>query len=147
MRTIRILIGSLILLVMTLPACSDDDEPQEGMPNPASVFCTDQGGTIDVREDAEGNQHGVCVFPDGSECDEWAFFRGECSPGATDESSPAPAPGMANPASEFCIDQGGRLEIRQEAGGEAGYCIGPNGAECPEWAFFNGECAWGDAGE
>jgi hypothetical protein len=23
----------------------------------------------------------MCVFPDGSECDEWAYFRGECKPG------------------------------------------------------------------
>ncbi|MBU1866793.1 MAG: DUF333 domain-containing protein, partial [Actinobacteria bacterium] len=30
----------------------------------------------------DGGTYGVCVFPDGSECDEWAFFRGECEPGA-----------------------------------------------------------------
>jgi hypothetical protein len=23
----------------------------------------------------------VCIFPDGTECDTWSFFRGECSPG------------------------------------------------------------------
>jgi hypothetical protein len=22
----------------------------------------------------------MCIFPDGSECDEWAYFRGECGP-------------------------------------------------------------------
>ncbi|MBN1260537.1 MAG: DUF333 domain-containing protein, partial [Anaerolineae bacterium] len=26
-------------------------------------------------------QYGVCIFPDGSECDEWAFFNGACAPG------------------------------------------------------------------
>jgi len=31
----------------------------------------------------------VCVFPDGSTCDEWAYFRGECSPGAQASSTPA----------------------------------------------------------
>lgn len=51
-----------------------------GLPNPASVHCQEQGYLLDIRTDEEGNQHGVCFFPDGSECDEWAFFRGECGP-------------------------------------------------------------------
>lgn len=56
-------------------------EPAAGMANPASVYCAEQGGTEETREDAEGNQAGVCVFPDGSECDSWAYFRKECAPG------------------------------------------------------------------
>jgi putative hemolysin len=47
---------------------------------------------------------------------------------------------MANPASVFCVDQGYKLEIRDEAGGQVGYCVFPNGAECEEWTFFRGEC-------
>jgi putative hemolysin len=47
---------------------------------------------------------------------------------------------MANPASVFCVDQGYKLEIRDEAGGQVGYCVFPNGAECEEWAFYRGEC-------
>jgi hypothetical protein len=31
----------------------------------------------------------VCVFPDGSTCDEWAYYRGECGPAA--QKSPTPA--------------------------------------------------------
>ena len=27
--------------------------------------------------EAAGTQ-GICRFPDGAECDEWALFRGEC---------------------------------------------------------------------
>jgi uncharacterized protein len=38
----------------------------------------DQGGQLDIREDTRGDQYGVCVFDDGSECDEWAYYRGEC---------------------------------------------------------------------
>ena len=51
------------------------------MANPASVYCEQQGGVVEIRTDAQGGQSGVCVFADGSECDEWAFFRGECQPG------------------------------------------------------------------
>ena len=47
---------------------------------------------------------------------------------------------MANPASVYCVEQGYTLEIRDEAGGQVGYCIFPNGAECEEWAFYRGEC-------
>jgi hypothetical protein len=51
------------------------------MPNPASVFCEENGGILELRSDASGSVQGVCVFPDGSECDEWAYYRGECQPG------------------------------------------------------------------
>lgn len=53
------------------------------------------------------------------------------------------APDMANPASEHCVDEEGRLEIRDTSGGQVGYCIFPDGSECEEWAFFKGECAPG----
>jgi len=47
--------------------------------NPASVFCEDSGGTLDIRDET-GGQVGYCMFEDGSECEEWAYFRGECKP-------------------------------------------------------------------
>ncbi|MBF0120703.1 MAG: DUF333 domain-containing protein [Desulfobacterales bacterium] len=47
--------------------------------------------------------------------------------------------GIANPASVYCINKGGRLEIRKTPGGEVGYCIFPDGTECEEWGFFRGE--------
>jgi hypothetical protein len=55
--------------------------PPAGLPNPASVFCEANGGTVDIRTDAAGGQYGQCIFADGSECDEWAFFRGQCGAG------------------------------------------------------------------
>lgn len=78
----RVRIG-LLALVLVLGACGGDDEEQkdQGLANPASVFCEEQGGTVDIRTGVDGGQYGVCVFDDGSECDEWAFFRGECSAG------------------------------------------------------------------
>jgi hypothetical protein len=54
--------------------------PQANMPNPASAYCVEQGYTSEIRTAADGSQSGACIFPDGSECDEWAYFRNECGP-------------------------------------------------------------------
>ncbi|PSJ80637.1 putative hemolysin [Neisseria iguanae] len=45
--------------------------------------------------------------------------------------------GMANPASEFCVKQGGKSVIRKDArGGEYGECHLPDGTVAEEWAYF-----------
>lgn len=50
---------------------------------------------------------------------------------------PAPAPtGLANPASEYCASLGGRTEIRNETGGQVGYCRLPDGSVTEEWALY-----------
>jgi len=64
------------------------DIPQVNIPNPASVYCAQQGNIIEIRTAADGSQTGICTFPDGSTCDEWAYFRGECGPGV--QISPTP---------------------------------------------------------
>jgi putative hemolysin len=46
--------------------------------NPASVYCKEQEGKLEIRKNANGDQYGVCIFTDKSECEEWAFFKGEC---------------------------------------------------------------------
>jgi putative hemolysin len=63
--------------------------PPANMPNPASVYCEQNGNQLEIRTAADGSQSGICVFPDGSTCDEWAYFRGECGPAA--QKSPTPA--------------------------------------------------------
>lgn len=55
--------------------------------------------------------------------------------------SPEPAPdampvGIANPASVYCGQIGGRLEIRRETRGDAGYCHLPDGRVIEEWTLF-----------
>ena len=57
------------------------EENDVGLANPASVYCLEQDGTLEVREDEAGNQYGVCIFSDGSECEEWTYYNGECKPG------------------------------------------------------------------
>ncbi len=67
---------------------------QVGLPNPAAVYCEGKGGRLEIRTDASGGQAGVCVFPDSSECDEWALLRNECQPSflATPAAEPTSAP-------------------------------------------------------
>nr|WP_245411885.1 DUF333 domain-containing protein [Phyllobacterium leguminum] len=43
---------------------------------------------------------------------------------------------MANPASVYCVNIGGRLEIRQSAQGQSGYCHLPDGRVVDEWQLF-----------
>ncbi|RPI88908.1 MAG: DUF333 domain-containing protein, partial [Chloroflexi bacterium] len=66
--------------------------PQVGMPNPASVYCEQNGNTLEIRTADDGSQNGICVFPDGSTCDEWAYYRAEC--GLAAQKSPTPATGV-----------------------------------------------------
>jgi putative hemolysin len=54
--------------------------PQANLSNPASIYCEEQGNKLEIRSSTDGSQSGVCMFPNGSECDEWAYFRGECAP-------------------------------------------------------------------
>jgi putative hemolysin len=94
----KLLFGTLMILVILLSACtSGEDIPAEdtGMANPASVFCEENGGRLKIRTDASGGQIGICIFPDGSECEEWAYQRGECSPG--DSLSPVPPKFVSSP--------------------------------------------------
>lgn len=46
---------------------------------------------------------------------------------------------IANPASEYCIGQGGKLELRNEAPGVTGYCHLPDGRVEEEWRLYHSE--------
>lgn len=49
-----------------------------GLPNPATVTCSRAGGTPAIERGPDGAERGVCRWPSGLVCDQWAFFRGEC---------------------------------------------------------------------
>ncbi len=140
----------LTLFIVTgavlLSSCSSQDAsptPLADMPSPASVYCEENGGKVELRDDSSGNVVGICVFPDGSECDEWAYYRSECKPGGVQADS-TPVADMPNPASVYCDENGGKVELRDDAsGGVAGFCVFPDGSECDEWAYYRGECGPG----
>ena len=78
-------------LVIQILAClsgkptAGQTEQKTGLPNPASVNCAKKGGKLQIRKDTRGNEYGACVFLNGHECEEWALFRGECSPEKPDD--------------------------------------------------------------
>ena len=77
-----------------------------GIPNPASKFCADSNYKLELR-----GSTGVCIFQDGRECEEWAFFRGECTD--IDSFEMVRLPGFtANPkTTSFKFYSDGRLSI------------------------------------
>jgi putative hemolysin len=99
-----------------------------GVANPASVYCDAQGYDLEIRTNPEtGGQVGYCVFPDGSACEEWDFYRGECGQNFT-----------------YCERQGYRIENRIEDMGtftvEYAACVFDDCSECSEQSYFDGKC-------
>jgi putative hemolysin len=71
---ILVIVGAYVLLQAPL-------NQKATLANPASVFCINNGGRSEITTAADGSQGGMCVFANGTSCDEWAFYRGECKPG------------------------------------------------------------------
>jgi len=65
-------IAAATMLLVAGGCASDNEEP--GLPNPAAVFCEDQGGTTSGPEP-------MCKLPDGSIVDAWEYFLAEGAPG------------------------------------------------------------------
>lgn len=103
-QIIYLLIALLMLVAACVPGSAapaqESPTPGEdqdiGLANLASVHCEEQGGRVEIRSDAEGSQFGVCVFEDGSECEEWAFYRGECELGRVGTPAASEEPGVAD---------------------------------------------------
>lgn len=121
----------LTLLILALAACAAPvpqatPEPavlpsaEPGLPNPASLYCEQNGNKLEIVTAADGSQSGRCVFPDGSACDEWAYYRGECGPGeqttpiavtpATDSREATPGSSMPPGATEAVADWWGIIK-------------------------------------
>jgi len=96
---IIVLLGGLWGLTRTIKECETDDDcipsnPLVGVTyfcengvcktkpfgNPADMFCEEQGGIIEIRTDPrpENGQYSVCVLPNQTECDAWAYYHGGC---------------------------------------------------------------------
>jgi putative hemolysin len=113
-----------------------------GLANPASVNCEKVGGKVDIKKDATGAEYGMCLFPNGTSCEEWALFRGEGCKDASGAAvtTTAPVIGMPNPAAVYCGDIGGTSKaVKSPDGSEYGMCVFTNGTACEEWALYRHE--------
>jgi putative hemolysin/predicted secreted protein len=139
------ILGMMLVLLLAAGCTQQTTTPPVTTPassqiaNPASVYCGQMGGTLEIKTDATGGQYGMCSFGNGTSCEEWALFNDKvCKPGVAAVATTVPSAGMANPASVACVNAGGKLEIRKDAtGGEYGMCTFANGTSCEEWALFN----------
>jgi len=64
-----------------LAGCGSDSEPVEPttpaeLANPASVFCIEQGGSLEIVDET-GGQVGYCNLPDGTRIEEWEYYRSQ----------------------------------------------------------------------
>jgi len=103
------LVGCVVSPTPTQPTVESD------IANPASVYCEEQGGQLEIRtaddggqDDGgqdDGGQYGVCIFSDGSECEAWAYYRGECQPGNSLETA-SPAESQYDDPFAYCAAVG-----------------------------------------
>jgi hypothetical protein len=99
MKTSSLLLVLVIAVVMMTAGCTSNQpattatkvatevatpavpaQSSTGLANPASVYCGQVGGKTEIKKDATGAEYGICRFPNGSSCEEWALYRGECKP-------------------------------------------------------------------
>jgi putative hemolysin len=117
----------IVILAVGLSGCGTTEKEAAGQPtagpglaNPASVYCEGLGYELELRTDDTGS-YGVCIFPDGSECDEWDFLAGRC--------------GQEN---TYCAQQGFVIEAEEES--NIGKCVFTDGSFCMELDYFEGRC-------
>ncbi len=91
-------LGSFAVAMIALATGCGDDDPAEpaadstttsttsttsttvadspvGLANPASTYCVEHGGTSEIRTAPDGSQSGICRLADGTEVDEWEYYR------------------------------------------------------------------------
>ncbi|RKZ52316.1 MAG: hypothetical protein DRR08_28400 [Candidatus Parabeggiatoa sp. nov. 2] len=86
--------------------------------NPSSAYCVDQGYQLGKKG---------CIFPDGSSCETWAFYRGQCGQKFTD-----------------CEKDGNKIKTVVKDMGtwtqEYAVCVFHDGKECPEDDYSINKC-------
>ena len=135
---------ALMFIIAAICSCAvapdkgvDKPDGKVGIANPASVNCIRKGGTLSIQKGGGGGEHGICIFGDNRQCEEWALFRGECPIGGRKIT------GYVTPAAQFCAITGGSYNITGQTNTdkEQGTCSFNNGKSCDVWDYYNGKCS------
>lgn len=98
--------------IVTGSPSSEDERGSVGVPPTAAEYCTKLGFVFVESQ---------CKFPDGTACDGWAFYRGECGN-----------------SHSYCTQRGGTISSKTEDMGSwtAVYAVcSLNGKQCKESSF------------
>lgn len=121
------------LVIKKLPKSIPAVSGPIGIANPASTNCVEKGGKLGISKKPDGSEYGICYFEDNRQCEEWAFFRGECPAGGVKVT------GFTNDANVFCAITGHK-SVESSKAGEVGTCE-VNGVTCSATEFYEkGEC-------
>lgn len=109
----------LALAILAAPALAEEDGGDTAaIADPSCVYCENLGYKCE-----DGN----CIFPDGTSCPAWDFYRGKCGQSFS-----------------FCEQQGYKIENRIEDMGnwtaEYAVCVFDDCSECDEQEYFDGDC-------
>ncbi len=74
-KVMKMLPPSFLLAACAAPTGMPAETAAVGMPNPASQYCEEQGGRVEIKQDAQGGEYGLCHLPDGRVLEEWTLFR------------------------------------------------------------------------
>ena len=75
MKKLTLLLGALILSGCSSPEPYAPNPPKAiGTPNPAAVYCNDQGGKL-MRVKTDLGDRADCILPSGERIDEWTLYR------------------------------------------------------------------------
>jgi len=99
-----------------------------GVSNPAANYCVSKEGTLKTITRADGNQYTICYFMDNRQCEEWAFFRGDCPWGGRKVT------GYDNEQQKFCAITGGTVDMNKNT------CTF-KGKICDLAKYYDGACA------
>jgi len=90
----------------------------------ATSNCINAGGALETVYGPDGSSYNICVFSNESACEEWMFFRNECS--------------TTNPMFVvYCADSGGELSLEETVDGSGEYEVCTlNGVQCSDFDYY-----------
>ena len=67
------IVATVLIFLAYISIGFSGDQSNLEISNPASEFCIENGGTLEIIESV-----GMCTLSDGVQCEEWDYFKGMC---------------------------------------------------------------------